>query len=120
MSNSSSKNSVKTSVNTVAKTTVSQILQAARNRTTVAAGGVGGSVVQGPKMTVVNAVGGPAGQRRAARKAVRVRPSGFEPADVATECGMAVPIGPAAIDVLTLAYRSSVPALLSRAASDKR
>ena len=112
MSNSSSKNSVKTSVNTVAKTTVSQILQAARNRTTVAAGGVGGSVVQGPKMTVVNAVGGPAGQRRAARKAVRVRPSGFEPADVATECGMAVPIGPAAIDVLTLAYRSSVPALL--------
>jgi hypothetical protein len=97
---------------TTATTTVSQILQAARNRTTVAVGGASGPSSPSPQTTVVSTTGGSATHRRAARKAVRVRPGGYEQVDVATECGMAVPIGPAVIDLLELAYRASVPALL--------
>jgi hypothetical protein len=97
--------------------TIARILQAARASTPATGSGAAAAGQQNPhqqhpQMTVVNSAGSRTAQRRAARKAVRVRPGGFEHADVATECGMAVPIGPATIEVLSLAYRASVPALL--------
>jgi hypothetical protein len=112
-----------------AKMTIARILQAARASTPAAGSGAGaagqqtgngaGATAAGqqnPHMTVVNTAGSRASHRRPVRKAVRVRPGGFEHTDVATECGMAVPIGPATIDLLSLAYRASVPVLLIGAA----
>jgi len=108
MATSSSKNAAQSK----AKMTITRILQAARASTPANGSGASTASQQSPQMTVVHTVGSRAAQRRTARKTVRARPGGFEHADVATECGMAVPIGPATIEILSLAYRASVPALL--------
>lgn len=98
------------------KVTVAQILQKARGQMTM-------RVTSQPstKGPASSATGTPSTVRHSVRHSVRrrtpggsvrVRPGGFEGADIATECGMTVPIGPAVIDLLTLLYHSNTPALL--------
>jgi len=51
-------------------------------------------------------------RRRHQQASVRVRPGGYDQTNLAIETGTAVPIGPAVTELLALAYRSNVPALL--------
>jgi hypothetical protein len=51
-------------------------------------------------------------RRRQKHQSVRVRPGGYDHTNLAIETGTAVSIGPAVTNLLALAYRSNVPALL--------
>jgi hypothetical protein len=51
-------------------------------------------------------------RRRHQQASVQVRPGGYPETSLAIETGTAVPIGPAVTELLALAYRSNVPALL--------
>jgi len=51
-------------------------------------------------------------QQPSVRGRPQVRPGGYDNTNLAIETGTAVPVGPAVTELLALAYRSSVPALL--------
>lgn len=99
------------------KMTVAQILQQARNASgSPAASPVGTGSPASPGA-------GPAGpatrgtilSRKLARRAARLQPGGRMDIDakaLAAELGIAAPIGPAVIELLTLAHAADVPALL--------
>ena len=84
--------------------TVAQIVQQARN-----AGASPGSSPAGPT------TGGTVLSRKLARRAARLQAAGrmdIDPSALAAELGTAAPIGPAVIELLTLAHQANVPALL--------
>ena len=87
------------------KMSVAQILQQARNTTA-------GPPASSP---AAPATRGTTLSRKLARRAARLQAAGGmvgDPGDLAAELGTAAPIGPALIELLTLAHQANVPAIL--------
>jgi hypothetical protein len=92
-----------------AKLTVAQIVQQARHAgsSALAASPTPNPAAPTTRGTILS--------RKLARRAARLQAAGrmdVDPAALAAELGTAVPIGPAVIELLTLAYRANVPAIL--------
>jgi hypothetical protein len=91
------------------KTSVAQILQQARKASAIApaASPTSGSAAPNTRGTILS--------RKLARRAARLQSAGRMDVDanaLAAELGTAAPIGPAVIELLTLAHQANVPALL--------
>jgi hypothetical protein len=87
--------------------------QAAARRATLAASGPASSKPSSPspsKMSVAQIL--QRARRSRARQLAQARSGGYPENNLAIETGTAVPIGPAVTELLALAHRSNVPALL--------